>query len=120
MKTLLFAAFLLLPVAGWGQGKLPETVLLDSMDPTVHSLLTTNWDISLLDDRAWADFMRRRNPDTTTAFTILKEHHTYVRRSFLETGEPKLIRFVLAHEAGHIACGCNSEKIASDFAHQHL
>ena len=98
---------------------LPEDKIAAAMDADVHRLLIENWTLHMLDESAWEAQRKAYHFDGQAAFTILKEHATYVRIQFVNDASEKSLRFVLAHEAGHRDCTCNSEKIANIFASEH-
>jgi hypothetical protein len=85
------------------------------MDSEVHRILTTNWQILLLDEPSWKRYQTIYHAPTNTAFTDLANHKTFVRISVMGND----LSFILAHEAGHVACKCMSERQANNFATNH-
>jgi hypothetical protein len=81
-------------------------------------LFPVNWHILIIPERNWLVVKANTHVSTQAAFTNLKEHETIIRERFvLDT--PEELRYVLAHEAGHIACQCKNEVVADSWAHEH-
>jgi hypothetical protein len=74
-----------------------------------------DWTIGVTCNSVTWEAARRRagNPPTHTAFTGLKPKLTVINAAVFEELEP-VYRRTLAHELGHIRCGCASEGRAED------
>lgn len=84
-----------------------------------YGLLPANWTVVLVGEDTWWDQCLRAGVITATAYTIPMQRTTYLRRSYAETAPPHQLRHTMAHEAGHLACGCDSEVVANQWAKDH-
>jgi hypothetical protein len=84
-----------------------------------YGLLPANWTVVLVGDDAWWDQCLRAGVITISAYTYPDQRTTYLRRSYAETAPLHQLRHTMAHEAGHLACGCGSEVAAERWAKDH-
>jgi len=73
------------------------------------------WRIIVLNKPDWTDALIKYNLEgrTDSAFTVLGQNVTYVNEEYLFFASDSQAEFTLAHEAGHMICGCMSEDIAN-------
>lgn len=82
-------------------------------------LLPETWRVELVQEGDWPKLTAEWGARTQTAFTVPTEHITYLRQSYVESATPKRLRHSMAHEAGHLACQCDSEAVANQWAVEH-
>lgn len=121
MKTTLLALALLLVVPAWGQGKITPSQKVFAVIKTIPQF-DASWKIMLLNEKQWKALKAIPTNNVgkgDVASTSLAEHITVLRESFIESAEPRLLKHVLWHEAGHIYCQCAAEEIAERYAQVH-
>jgi hypothetical protein len=84
-----------------------------------YGLLPSSWNVVLVGEGQWWDQCLRAGVITGTAYTYPDRHTTYLRESYAMTAPIKQLRHTMAHEAGHLACGCDSETVANAWARLH-
>lgn len=123
VALLLFVAYSL-----WSMPK----VIIDVTGPTayqrwrIHTLaselhfadekMVPHWRIEILSTDDWDVAITRYKVQTWTAFTVLETATTYVSEDDLIFAHDDRVRQTLAHEAGHLICGCSSEETANAIA----
>lgn len=121
MKRLLFVLpLLLLAVPGWGQGLTVMGPNADKVQSAAASIKERppDWIITVEDEYTWQRLRLQWRSPSVTAFTETHGKVTYLRQQFAETGSPKEIRHVLAHEVGHLLIGTDEYK-AENWATNH-
>ncbi len=74
------------------------------------------WETTIWPQDQFEKYVRDHNTPTGIAFTFLGLDHTYINEYFLIWANDQQVRFVLAHEAGHMICECHSEDKADAIA----
>ena len=83
----------------------------------------TDWKIYVAGEKQWSGLMEQVDHTSQLAVTDRQEHITVIRALALTdpnvTGKYVTATHVLAHELGHIKCGCDDEWKAENYANQH-
>lgn len=95
------------------------TVAESRVSQAAKGLFPSDWHILIVPESNWLEVKRNTGTHSQVAFTNLEKHITVMRERFAEKVEQGELRFTLAHEAGHVACGCYSEELANQWAHIH-
>jgi len=86
------------------------------VNSTVESLgaaVPQGWQFVVMNEAAW-----RMNPYTHnshTAYSLLDQHVTYIRETYVQSAQDDKLRSTIAHEMGHELCGCTDEATANHY-----
>jgi hypothetical protein len=82
----------------------------------------SGWKWVVLDSRDWkrASRMFQAEGQTGTGFTVRDVKTVFLNGDYVQTLRPQLPTRTLAHELGHILCGCGSEMVADQIASELL
>jgi len=102
-------------------------VPVESCKPALAAVNTldfpSDWRIIMAGEKLWAGEMEKVDHTSQLAVTDRKQHITLIRAAAFTdpnlTGKYITARHVLAHELGHIKCGCNDEWKAENYANAH-
>lgn len=82
-----------------------------------------DWKIYVAGEKQWSGLMEQVDHTSQLAVTDRQKHITVIRALALTdpnvTGKYVTAKHVLAHELGHIKCGCDDEWKAENYANQH-
>lgn len=120
-RLLLLLPLLLVASPSWGQAPTPSEKIA-AVIKTIPQF-NASWKIMLLNEAQWTVLKSISSNNVgkgDVASTSLVEHVTVLRESFVLDAKPELLKHVLWHEAGHIACQCGAEELAEQFAREHL
>jgi hypothetical protein len=84
---------------------------------TKEPMLDT-WGVHIIPVEQFEIAKRRYNLNTESAFTFIPQDQTYLNEFYLIYADDRRVRHTLAHEAGHMICGCTSEEKAEEIAYQ--
>jgi len=123
MPTILLALLILvLPSAHLDRSSAPQVDRVERLAKQLHiqGELSGTWTIIVAD---FPTYQRIANEGgklgANTAFTNQATKTTYISDDWLRWGvSDKELKFTLAHEAGHIICGCESEATADVIGHK--
>lgn len=117
---LLALALLLAAPQAWGQGLTVMGPVADKIQLIASSIKErpSDWVITVTDEPTWQRLRLQWHSPSVTAFTETHGKVTYLRQRFAETGNPKEIRHVLAHEVAHLLLGTDEYK-AEKWANDH-
>jgi len=70
------------------------------------------WSVVILDEAQWKQW--GKTPHSIAAFSVIPGRVTFIRQGYILTHTPDQVVNVLAHEAGHLECNCESEERADE------